>query len=84
MRWMRHVAQMRNYIKFCSGKREEKIPLGRKRHGWENNIKMDLKEIDCEDVDWTQRAQDKDWWWALMNTVMSPRVPQKVVNFLTV
>jgi hypothetical protein len=36
-------------------------PLGR-WHGWEHNIKIDLKEIGCEGVDWIHLAQDKDKW----------------------
>lgn len=40
-----------------------KISLGRTRHGLVVNIEMGLKEIAREDVDCTQRAQDRDWWW---------------------
>jgi hypothetical protein len=41
---------------------------------WEDNIKMDLKEIGCGGMDWTQ-AQDRAQWRALVNTVMNLRVP---------
>jgi hypothetical protein len=42
---------------------------------WEDNIKMDLGEIGFGDVDWINLAQDMDRWRALVNTVMSLRVP---------
>jgi hypothetical protein len=41
---------------------------------WEDNIRMNLEEIGWEDVDWIQLAQDRDQWWALVNTVMNLRV----------
>jgi hypothetical protein len=50
-------------------------PLGRPRRRREDNIKMDLREIVFGDVDWIHLAQDKDRWWALVNTVMNLRVP---------
>jgi ribosome biogenesis protein Nip4 len=49
--------------------------LGRPRHRWEDNIKTELEEIGFGDVDWIHLAQDRDTWWALVNTVMSLRVP---------
>jgi hypothetical protein len=54
---------------------EGKRPLGRPRRRWEDIIKMDLKEIGFGDVDWIHLAQDKDGWWALVNTVMNLWVP---------
>jgi hypothetical protein len=39
-------------------KPEGKRPLGRPRHRWEDNIRMDLREIGCEGVDWMQVTQD--------------------------
>jgi hypothetical protein len=53
------------------GRPEGKRPLGR----WEDNIKMDLREIGFGDVDWIHWAQDRDRWRALVNTVMNLRVP---------
>jgi hypothetical protein len=50
--------------------------LGRPRRRWEDNIKMDLWEIGFGDVDWLDLAQDRDWWRALVNTVMNLRVPK--------
>jgi hypothetical protein len=52
--------------------REE--PLGRPRRRWEDNIKMDLREIGFGDVEWIHWA-DRDRWRALVNTVMNLRVP---------
>jgi hypothetical protein len=52
-----------------------KRPLGRLRHRWEGNIKMDLQEVGCGGMDWIELAQDRDRWWALVNAVMNIRVP---------
>jgi len=56
------------------GKPEGERPLGRPRHRWEDNIKMDLWEVG-EGGDWMELAQDRDRWWSLVNTVMNLRVP---------
>jgi hypothetical protein len=47
---------------------------GRPRHRWEDNIKMDLREIGFEGMDWAHLAQDRDRWRALVNRVMNLRV----------
>ena len=57
------------------GKPEGERPLGRPRRRWEDNIRMDLQELICEDMDWIDVAQDRDRWQALVNTVMNLRVP---------
>jgi hypothetical protein len=54
---------------------EGRRPLGRPRHRWEDNIKMDLQEIGFGDVDLFHLAQDRDRCWALVNTVMNLQVP---------
>jgi hypothetical protein len=46
-----------------------------RRMRWEDNIKMDLREIGFGNVDWINLAQDRDRWRALVNTVMNLRVP---------
>jgi hypothetical protein len=59
MRWAGHVTQMeekRNACRVLVGKPEQKRPLGRCRHRWENNIKMDLTEIGWGDIDWIDMA----------------------------
>ena len=56
-------------------KPEGKRPLGRPRHRWEDNIKMDLQEVGRGGMDWIEMAQDRDWWRALVNAVMNLRVP---------
>jgi hypothetical protein len=57
------------------GKPEGKRPLGRPRRRWVNNIKMDLREIGWDRVDWIDLAQDRDQWRVLVNTVVSLRAP---------
>jgi hypothetical protein len=52
-----------------------KTALGRPRRRWEDNIKMDLREIGFGDVDWIHWVQDRDRWRTLVNTVMNLRVP---------
>jgi hypothetical protein len=42
------------------GKYEETRPLERPRCRWEDNIKMDLQEVGCEDMEWADMAQDRD------------------------
>ena len=49
--------------------------LGRPRRRWEDNIKLDLQEVRCGDIDWIDMAQDRDRWSALVNAVMNLRVP---------
>jgi len=49
------------------GTPEGKSPLGRPRHKWEYNIKMDLQEMGCEGMDWINVAQDRDGLQALLN-----------------
>jgi hypothetical protein len=57
------------------GKHEGKRPLGRPRLRWEDNIKTDLQELGCRDMDWMELAQVRDRWRALVNAVMNLRVP---------
>ena len=69
---VRHVAYMellRNAYRVLVGKR----PLGRPRHRWEDNIKMDLKEMDCDARNWMELAQDWDQWRAYVRAVMNFR-----------
>jgi hypothetical protein len=57
------------------GKPKGKRLLGRPRHRWVDNIRMDLREVGWGDVDWIGLAQDKNRWIALMNSVLNFQVP---------
>jgi hypothetical protein len=65
------------------GKPEGKKPLGRPRRRWVDNIKMDLREIGWGGMDWTDLAQDRGQWRALVNTIMNLRVLLNVGKFLS-
>jgi len=78
MRWAGHVAHMgeeRGVYRILVGKPERKRPLGRPRHRWVDNIRMDLREVGCGCMDWIGLAQDRDRWWMLVSAVMNLRVP---------
>jgi len=78
MRWAGHVARMgedRGVHRVLVGKPEGKRPLGRPRRRWEDNIKMGLQEVGGGHGDWTELAQDRDSWRALVGTVRGFRVP---------
>jgi hypothetical protein len=57
------------------GRTECKGPMGRPRRKWEDNIKMDLREIGIDGANWIQLAQDRVQWRACVNMVMNLRVP---------
>jgi hypothetical protein len=72
-----HVARKgedRNAYKLLVGKPEGKRPLGRRKRRWVDNI-MDLGGVGWGDVDWIGLAQDRNRWRALVNSVLSLRVP---------
>jgi hypothetical protein len=78
VRWAGHVARIREVrgaYNILVGRPEGRRPLGRLRRRWEDNIKMDLREIVFGDMDWIHLAQDRDRWRALVSTVMNLRVP---------
>ena len=78
MRWAGHVARMgewRGVYRVLVGKPEGKRPLGRPRRRWEYNIKMNLQEVGCEDMDWIELAQDRDRWRGLVTAIKNHRVP---------
>ncbi|KAJ4445526.1 hypothetical protein ANN_12206 [Periplaneta americana] len=77
LRWAGHVARMgesRNAYRVLVGRPEGKRPLGRPRRRWEDNIKMDLREVGYDDRDWINLAQDRDQWRAYVRAAMNLRV----------
>ena len=86
MRWACHVARTveeRGVYRGLVEKSEGKRPLGRPRLRWGDDIKMDLQEVGCGGVDWIGLAQGRDRWRALVNAVMSLRVPSNPGNSVT-
>jgi hypothetical protein len=67
--------EKRNVYRILVGKPEGKRPLGRPRRRWEDNIRMDLREIGWRGMDSIDLTQDRDQWRALVNTIMNVRVP---------
>jgi hypothetical protein len=65
----------RNAYRILVRKPEGKRLLGIPRRRWEENFRMDFGEIEWGGMDWTDLAQDRDQWRALVNTVMNLRVP---------
>ncbi|KAJ4450642.1 hypothetical protein ANN_02071 [Periplaneta americana] len=77
LRWAGHVAHMgesRNAYRVLVGRPEGKRPLGRLRCSWEDNIKMDLREVGYDGRDWINLAQDRDQWRAYVRAAMNLRV----------
>ena len=72
---MARMEEGRGVHKILVGKPEGQRPLGRPRRRWEDNIKMDLGEVGRSCGDWTELAQDRDSWRALVSTVMKFQVP---------
>jgi hypothetical protein len=74
IRWTEHVARMgerSNAYRILVGRSEVKRPLVRPRRRWVENIKIDLREIGWDGMDWIDLAQDRDQWRALVNTVIT-------------
>ena len=62
LRWAGHVAcveQSRNEYRVQLGKPEGKRPLGRLRHRWEDNVKMNLREVGCDPGDWIELSEHR-------------------------
>jgi hypothetical protein len=77
MRWAGHVARMgegRGVYRVLVGRPEGKKSLGTPRCRWEDNIKMDLREIGIDGANWIHLAQDRVRWRAFVSTVMKLRV----------
>jgi len=70
------VGEERCLYRVLVGKPEGKRPLGRPRHGWEDNIKMDVQEVGGRGaLDWIDLAEDRDRWQARINIVMNFQIP---------
>jgi hypothetical protein len=68
---MAHMGEEKKGYKVLLGKPEGKSPLRRLRHRWKDGIVMDLREIGWEGVYWIHLAEERDWWWAVVNMVMN-------------
>ncbi|KAJ4444878.1 hypothetical protein ANN_06675 [Periplaneta americana] len=68
------MGESRNAYRVLVGRPEGKRPLGRPRRRWEDNIKMDLREVGYDDRDWINLAQDRDRWRAYVRAAMNLRV----------
>jgi hypothetical protein len=78
MRWAVYVACMgegKGVYRILVGRPKDKRPLGRLKHRWEDNIKMNFKEIGMDGANWIQLAQDRVQWWAFVNMVMNLWIP---------
>ncbi|KAJ4438385.1 hypothetical protein ANN_14330 [Periplaneta americana] len=81
LRWAGHVARMgesKNAYRVLVARPEVKRPLGRPRRRWEDNIKMDLREVGYYDRDWINLAQNRDRWRAYVRAAMNLRVPKAI------
>jgi hypothetical protein len=77
MSWEEQIARVserRNTHKILFGIPEGKKSLGRPIRRWDNNIKMDIREIVLEGVDWIHLAENRDWCLAFVNTIMNIRI----------
>jgi hypothetical protein len=71
----KYWGEVRGVYRVLVGRPEGKRPLGRPRRRWEDNVKLDLREIGIDGANWTQLAQDRVQRRAFVNTIMNLRVP---------
>jgi hypothetical protein len=69
------MGEGRGVYRLLVGRPEGKIPLGRPRRRWEDNIKLDLREMVIDGANWIRLSQDRVRWWAFVSMVMNLRVP---------
>ena len=72
---MARIGEERGAYRVLVGKLEGRRPLGRPRLRCVDNIRMDLQEVGCGNMDWIGLAQDRDMWRTLVSAVMNLRVP---------
>ena len=72
---MARMEQSRNTYRVLVGKPEGKRPLGRPRRRWEDNIKVDLKEVGYDPGECIDLAEDRNQWRSYVRAVMNFRVP---------
>jgi len=70
-----HMGEGRGARRVLVGRPEGKTPLGKRRRMWEDNIKIDLREIGIDGANWIRLAQDRVRWRDFVNTVMNLRIP---------
>jgi hypothetical protein len=76
-----NVGERRGVYRILVGRPEGKRPLGRPRRRWEDNIKLDLREIGIDGANWIRLAQDRIQWRTFVNTVIEPSGSMKKVGF---
>jgi hypothetical protein len=69
------MGEGRGVYRVLVGRHEGKRPLGRLRHRWEDNTKMDLRETGIDEENWIWLAQDRSLWQAFISTVTNLRIP---------
>jgi hypothetical protein len=69
------MGEGRGVYRVLVGMPEGKRPLGRPRRRWEDNIKVDLREIGIDGASWIRLAQDRVQWRVFVSTIMNLRVP---------
>jgi hypothetical protein len=69
--YVAHMEERRGVYRVLVGRPKGKRPLVRPRHRWEDNIKLDLREIGINGANWIHLAQDRVQWWAFVNMVMN-------------
>jgi hypothetical protein len=78
LRWAGHVPRIEeggSSFKILTGKHTGMRPLGKLRCRWEDNIRLELKEIGINTRNWVDSTQDKDYWRALVNAALNLGVP---------
>jgi hypothetical protein len=76
------MGERRNIYRILVGNPEGKRPLGRPRRRWVDNIKMELREIGWDGMDWIDLARDRDQWRALVSAVINLGFHKTLGNFL--